>query len=1620
MRRQSSLSSGPVFRWANVIAAAVVAGSISVAHNAIAAPGSAPPAPQHVATAHSEADAVLQARQTGKPVEVLDKTTETRQILANPNGTFTLKTNVRPVRVKKNDAWTPVDTTLRSNPDGSLSAVASALDVTFSGGGTAPLIVLRHEDKSLAMSWPTPLPTPTVSGSTAIYPAILPGVDLHMTAQSDTYSQVLVVHDAPAATNPALKQIHLTAVGKGLNLTVLADGSLSASNHDGSEIFHGAPPTMWDSRLDDRTGPRPTAADLGSGRVTPLTLSGTQHTAARTPLATSTTELTLTPDAAALTVRDTVYPLYIDPSMGVRRMHYSRVTDNGWPSHYDDWGAIAQVGYCGGWEGCDGYWRARSYFQMDTTPLQPRNGLTASIWRADFYALQVWSADHNCAGGQPTTVYESGGIGPGTGWPGPAHTALDTRHSNAGGPCPANNLIFNVSSGIKRAAAGGWSSIVLGLVAANENERLQWKKFDNNPLLEVDFSFPPNNATGLKLTNEVRCDGTVITPDANPTYIATATDNNNPPLRPALSFEAMDLTESWPRPVKSGPVLIDSGTQGRWTQTSKLADGNWKFRVYVENNPGSSQNLHNPANGGNSYFYPFTVDANPPNLPSLELTADYPSGYWGAPNGAPSAIPIMSGSDSDTVGYTYAFDSPGGQRVPTPTDCNYNQTFGITGGWIPHQGEARWNYIPVPAGLPPGYHTVYIKAFDKAHNLSTEQYKRFYVAPNSGQTTQRFEAENLTRSQPPGQNLALGPQGNCCNTTWSGGAQLSFGGNASGKSFTVNFEVTTGSDYQLGVGMTSAKDYGAVDFRVDGTRLNWIYEWDMYSPLVAAGHRLLGNVPLSRGTHSLTITTTGTNWQSIGHRYLVGLDYITLTQTTRHEAESNLRFTPSQPAGQNIPIVAEVPTEPTARVECACSPEPSQDKHLRFAATAPGQSFDLNFQVPVEADYALGIGMTEWDFYGQVRISIDKTPLLRTDITPWDGYSGNGDEPYLPLGGAHLTPGAHRITFTVVGKNPASKGYQVGVDYITAVPINNVTTASFAAAMNNDGINSDGSAASLGLDLADSSLSSQTLAAAGYAPGSVVALNGANFTMPTPRPDGTDNVIAIGQTIPFPASHQVRASAVGLLVTGTCGDLPSATSTITFTDNTTKDARLPAVRDWIANPPEFADVTLPYRNEGGIPVPAHAPKLTAVFIPSDPTKTIRSITLPHYGTTLAPGSCSPALHVLAMAPRPVATGWIAAWAASADTASAPPGGTGFADQTLRTVIRPSTTGTSVRIRIANTQAPKPATIDAASLAAQATTGAATLAQPTPLTFGGGQTQVTIPAGGEVYTDPVTFPSTAGGSGNLIISLHLPTAVAAAPRQATPHQPTFLATGNLTSDSTGTPFTTRAQHFWYLSGVEVSPTNAQHGTVAVLGDTRAITAVPADGPNWVDALPAKLVTGGKPVPGGLVNLSSTDQRTTAQAINTAERTILKQPNFRTVIVTLGRDDLLNGKSSTEIKQNLTTLIHTTSPTGIRNTRRTDGSGVHVILTTIAPLDLDENSPIEQQRRQLNADILANFANYGAHEVIDLAAAVQDPAHINKTRPSYFDTGQGAPNAAYYNAIAQAVATEVTRFPPGAEL
>ncbi|WP_258951941.1 LamG-like jellyroll fold domain-containing protein [Lentzea californiensis] len=1357
-------------------------------------------------------------------MEIPEKTTENSVVRANPDGTMTLSVHNQPVRVQRNGSWIATDNSLAQRADGALTPKASTSDVTFSGGGNGPLATLKDGDKSVSLNWDKPLPKPVIDGDSATYPGVLPGVDLKVKANTLGYSHILVVHDAEAAANPELTRIKYRLSGNGVQLSE-SDDLLRATDSKGNVTFGGSSPIMWDSSKVGKPG-SVQGIDPANGTVSKLDMT------AKPVDNGASTDVEIKPSPGALTGPDVKYPVYIDPPFSKNRTNWTMTASTGWQTwNTGDW---AKVGYCDKMResscGTNSF-KARSFFDFPMNELHHRFGYEATIFDAGFYVNQAHTA-MGCAE-QPTVAMHTGGINSGTAWPGPWTIDIDTRSSNAGDQCGGPREVrFDVLGVAKDTARLDWAVLTLGLRAPDsENTMDHWKRFANNPRLDIKFSFRPFDPQVYSLSNAVVCNNAAFTSDRRPTFSSTMSDSNVTPLDLAVYHRVVNgtgatVTESNP------PKQISSGTVASFLSDKDLPDGPYGFWSFGHNIYPGEPGWKLWANESNKYW--FTVRANPVTQVPTIKSDDYLPGYWSRPQNQPGKFTFDANGGQYIKGFTYTFAGSGTETIPSTTDCDVNKTFG-NGGWIASSDGAA--SITVPQNLPPGRHTLHVRSFDEAHKMSPEsQAFEFFISPSfvAPAPTVTFEAEALQVSGSDSTSFTTETASSA-----SGGKFLTLLGGKDNASARFVLQVPATGDYDLSAGMMehAVNLPDRLSFLLDGKELS--RPWASGSGTSgSASRRLLGGLQLAAGQHELTVKIARGGTTS---PLKAGLDYISLSPTTRLDAEA-------------MPVVASDKAFAHMFSDC-CGIPWNGGAQRRFEGNAEGQSFSLEFSTPIEADYAVGAGITAAYHYGNFSVKIDDKPIGKTDTTPVNGYDPAAVAKFVPLNGVHLTAGKHKITFTTVSTDPNSTDlrYRIGLDYLSFLPINNVTTASFADAMNNRGIGND-AGPTAALDYVNSGLSTEAMAAAGLAPGSVLTINGATFAMPARNATtGNDNVVAIGQTIPFPATQQVKANSVGLLVLSTAGETASSNATVTYTDGTTSDPTTPAIGDWTAPAKHTDEITLPYWKVGSSVDRSRRPVIRPVFLPTDPNKTLKSITLPNSSASLMPGVGSTALHVLSMAPRPVEAGWVSTWAAPADGAVVPPNGHRFADRTLRTVLKPTVRGTQVRVKFSNVGNGSPVQIGAATVATGAATGAATSGAPAALKFSGNGA-VTLAAGADVYSDPISMPT--GGNGNLVVSLYLPTGTTLAPVHGGATAPTFLASSNAVTDSTGAPFTTVLTGSYFVSAVDVSTTDTSHGTVVVLGDALSATAPPgsAQRDTWVDLLPGKLSSVGQLLPGGLVNAS----------------------------------------------------------------------------------------------------------------------------------------------------------------------
>ncbi|MFC4032342.1 hypothetical protein ACFO3J_12720 [Streptomyces polygonati] len=235
---------------------------------------------------------------------------------ANPDGTFTQDISASPQRVQKDGSWIPLDPTLHRNTDGTYSTAATSATLTLSGGGTVPLAAMDDAGKQLAFSWPTLLPTPTVTGSTALYTNVLPDVDLSVQADAQGgFSDTIIVKTAQGAQNPALQTLNLATTSTGVTLSADSAGNLSATDDNGTLIFHAPAPVMWDSTNSANTPQSLKGGALATETEASPADDGPASGAQVAPVAVRVADnsVQLTPSASLLNSADTTFPVYIDP-----------------------------------------------------------------------------------------------------------------------------------------------------------------------------------------------------------------------------------------------------------------------------------------------------------------------------------------------------------------------------------------------------------------------------------------------------------------------------------------------------------------------------------------------------------------------------------------------------------------------------------------------------------------------------------------------------------------------------------------------------------------------------------------------------------------------------------------------------------------------------------------------------------------------------------------------------------------------------------------------------------------------------------------------------------------------------------------------------------------------------------------------------------------------------------------------------------------------------------------------------------------------------------------------------------------------------------------------------------
>jgi hypothetical protein len=341
---------------------------------------------------------------------------------------------------------------LARNSNGTYSPEVSSEPLVLSGGGTGPLATMNYGRYSLALTAPMRLPPPVISGNAAAYRNVLPGVDLVVRVSADGgFSDVLVIRNAAAAANPALR-----SVKPGVK-TVVAGGL---------------------GRVDRATGMPVASTGAGPGegaRVAPL---GVKVAGSR---------LTLTPDRALLTGSASDLPVYLDPSWvaaGASASSWAYVSSDFPNQQYYNTSSYLQAGQNPDTGGTS--------YAFYTLPI-PSAVKGATIHSVTAYFPEVWSDSCSASAvnlyamkstiSSKTTYNAQPAWGSGLGSGNVAYGWSSTGFVNGPSNCPfqAKDVSFSGSSLISALASPTTSgSLVVGLKATDTSDSKGWKLFANS------------------------------------------------------------------------------------------------------------------------------------------------------------------------------------------------------------------------------------------------------------------------------------------------------------------------------------------------------------------------------------------------------------------------------------------------------------------------------------------------------------------------------------------------------------------------------------------------------------------------------------------------------------------------------------------------------------------------------------------------------------------------------------------------------------------------------------------------------------------------------------------------------------------------------------------------------------------------------------------------------------------------------------------------------------------------------------------------------------------------------------------------------------------------------------
>jgi len=386
-------------------------------------------------------------------------------------------------------------------------------------------------------------------------------------------------------------------------------------------------------------------------------------------------------------------------------------------------------------------------------------------------------------------------------------------------------------------------------------------------------------------------------------------------------------------------------------------------------------------------------------------------------------------------------------------------------------------------------------------------------------------------------------------------------------------------------------------------------------------------------------------------------------------------------------------------------------------------------------------------------------------------------------------------------------------------------------------------------------------------------------------------------------------------------------------------------------------------------------------------------------------------------PSGSAPAWVTAWGTSQQSLA----DAQITNATARMIARVTIPGDRIRIRLDNTFGTDPVRIGRAYVGYRIQGAAVAAGSNRPVTFNGA-TDVMIPVGGSVWSDPIRLPVLA--QQDLAVSLYVPGANVRPSQHGGAVVTSYRSadgTGDVASDETRTSFTSTTTSMWWLKAIDVESVPSA-GAIVAFGDsiTDGTCSTLDAHDRWEDVMSVRLgleyQAGGRGGPaarlksvvnegiGGntLTRDGLTPPADSTPGLERVDRDVLSHHGVTDVVLFMGTNDIRRGATAGQVIAAMTTIV-----------QKAKAKGFRVIGASIIPRHnvppAGTNTGWNPEKTRIRNEVnqwIRTKAPFDA--VIDFDRVVHDPANPDLLRPE-FNCGDGIhPSPAGYYAMGTSVA------------